>query len=231
MARDRVDRWLLACGVAGPVVFVLTVLVEPIGRQDYSPLRHPVSSIPLGPGGWVQTANFLLTGALLVAFAVGLHRRGGGRWLPVLLAMVGLGLVGAGLAAADPIGGYPLGTPAVPTVRTVHGVLHDLFSTPVFTALPAACFVLGRRLARAGRSRAARWSVLTGVAMLACFVATSVGFAQTPPLAGVAGLLQRLTLVIGLAWAAALALDALRGSAQRREPTGATASRGAENGR
>jgi hypothetical membrane protein len=210
MSRIAVDRFLLACGVAGPAVFVLTMLIEPLGRPGYDPLRHPVSSIPLGPGGGVQTVNFLVTGALVVLLALGLRRRGNGRWLPVLLALVGLGLVGAGLATADPLNGYPPGTPLVPVERTVHGVLHDLTSTPVFTALPAACFVWGRRLARAGRRRAASWAVLAGVAMLACFVLTSLGFQQVAPLAGVAGLLQRTTLVIGLAAMAALAVDALR---------------------
>jgi hypothetical protein len=207
------DRSLLACGVAGPVVFVLTMLVEGFGRPGYDPFRHPVSSVPLGPGGGTQTVNFLVTGVLVALFALGLHRRGSGRWLAVLLALVGLGLVGAGLAAADPFGGYPPGTPPVPVARTTHGVLHDVASTPVFTALPAACFVWGRRLARGGRSRAGAWSVLAGVALVVCFVLTSIGFQQVPPLAGVAGLLQRTTLVIGMASIAALALDALRTTA------------------
>ena len=47
--------------------------------------------------------------------------------------------------------------------------------------------------------------------LLACFVLTSVGFAQVPGLVDVAGLLQRLTLGIGFAWLTAYALLCVRG--------------------
>jgi hypothetical protein len=57
---------------------------------------------------------------------------------------VGLGLIGAGVFTSDPINGYPPGTP-VPAPRTLPGILHDQFSTPVFTALPAACLLMARR--------------------------------------------------------------------------------------
>jgi hypothetical protein len=51
-------RGLLRCGQAAGPVFVVAFLLEGARREDYLPLRHPVSSLALGPRGWVQTANF-----------------------------------------------------------------------------------------------------------------------------------------------------------------------------
>ncbi|WP_279581414.1 DUF998 domain-containing protein [Fodinicola feengrottensis] len=109
--------------------------------------------------------------------------------------------------ATDPISGYPPGTAPITAVRTVHGVLHDLCSTPVFTALPAACFVVAYRI---GKRFWVVYSIASGVASLACFVLTSLGFQQNPAFVSVGGLLQRLTIAIGFVWMSALAVHLLR---------------------
>ena len=144
-------RALLTCGmVAGPL-FVGAFTLEGARRPDYDPRRHPVSSLSLGRSGWTQKLNFLATGALTIAFATGLRSQ--------LLSAVGAGLVGAGVFDCDPIGGYPPGTPDLPAERTVHGVLHDLASTPVFVALPIACAVEARRFAADGDEHTAVFRV------------------------------------------------------------------------
>jgi hypothetical protein len=214
----RLTRRLLACGLIGPVLFIVTFLVEGATRDAYSPLRHPVSSLSLGGSGWTQIANFLLAGLLLVAFALGIRRRGLGTSAPVLMALVGIGLIGAGIFAADPISGYPPGTAPAALERTTHGVLHDLFSTPVFTALPAACLVLARRFARHHSRGWANYSVATAVGFLACFVLSSLAFRQNPALVSFGGLFQRLALIIGLCWVAAVAAH-LQRSLRPGEPT------------
>jgi hypothetical protein len=192
--------------VAGPVLFVVSFLVQGAVRPGYDPLRHPVSSLALGhPSGGVQSVTFVLTGLLVTGYAVASGRSGAGRWTPILLAAVGIGLVGAGVFPTDPINGYPPGSPE-PGPRTTAGQLHDLFSTPVFTALPAAALVLGARFARAGERSWARYSRLTAVPFWLCFVLSSVGFSGVPALVATGGLWQRLSLVIGLAWVAATAL-------------------------
>ena len=60
-------RGLLRCGLAAGPAFVAAFLVEGAVRDDYRPLRHPVSSLALGPRGWIQTGNFAVTGALFLA--------------------------------------------------------------------------------------------------------------------------------------------------------------------
>lgn len=213
-AAPRLERVLIACGVVGPVLFVVSFLVQGAVRPHYDPLRHPVSSLAIGEAGRLQSATFVVTGGLLLAFAVGLRgaaRPGGGFWAPVLIGLVALGLIGAGLFTTDPISGYPPGTPMVP-VPTPHGVLHDVFSTPVFTAFPAACFVLGRRFA-VGRSPGwAGYAIASGAVMVVAFVLTSMGFGQNAVLMPVGGLLQRVTLVAGFALLVATAVHLLRGT-------------------
>jgi hypothetical protein len=64
----------LRCGlVAGPA-FVIVFSADGATRPGYRPLRHPVSSLSLGPRGWVQVTNFAVTGALYLAAAAGLAR-------------------------------------------------------------------------------------------------------------------------------------------------------------
>ncbi|WP_232663084.1 DUF998 domain-containing protein [Pseudonocardia sp. TRM90224] len=200
-------RALHWCGVVGPVLFVVVFLVEGLLRPGYDPLRHPVSSLAIGPGGWVQSVSFLVTGALLVASAVGLRRDG--IVVPVLVAVVGAGLIGAGLWTCDPINGYPPGTPPAPP-RTTSGHLHDGFSALLFLGVPVACLVHAFRSLQRGAKRVAWCSAGTAVAFFAFFVLAGMGFAQSPTLMPYGGLMQRAALVVGFAWLAALALAQLR---------------------
>jgi Protein of unknown function (DUF998) len=44
-----VMRALFVCGVVAGPLFVLVFLIEGAMTPDYDPLRHPVSSLALGP--------------------------------------------------------------------------------------------------------------------------------------------------------------------------------------
>jgi len=44
------DRILMGCGVAAEPVFITTFPAPGAIRADYHPMRHPVSSVALGPG-------------------------------------------------------------------------------------------------------------------------------------------------------------------------------------
>jgi hypothetical membrane protein len=204
-------RLLLASGAVGPLLFIVVFLVEGATRPDYNPLRHFVSSLSLGDRGWVQIASFVICGTLVTCFAVGLRRAlvagRGATWGPILLAIFGLGLVGAGVFPTDPLLGYP---PGAPTATTAHGALHMLFSLFVFACLAAACLVLSRRFAgdRAWRGWAA-YSFVTGILVAALFVATDV-VSLSPDPSAPAGLVQRVTIVLGWIWVALLALKLTR---------------------
>jgi len=199
---------MFVCGmIAGPL-FVVAFLIEGATRPDYDPLRHPVSSLALGPFGWTQTVNFIVAGLLTLAFAIGLARLPGARQKAgaVLVGIWAVGLVGAGAFVTDAISGYLPGTPAIPEEVTTTGALHDLFSVPGFFALGTACFVL----ATGGGWRWAVYSVLSGVALLITFFVSGVGFEQTEGVVDVAGLWQRVSVTIGWVWLTLLAMRSLR---------------------
>jgi hypothetical protein len=215
-------RLLLGCGIVGPLLFMTMFLVEGATRADYSPLRHPVSSLSIGELGWMQIANFIITGALLIAFALGVQRAlRPATWGPLLLGLVGIGLIGSGIFVTDPLNGYSPGTVLVPTTRTTHGVLHDLFGIPVFLGLPITCAVFGRLFRRLGQPGWASYSILSGVTMFVVFIPARAGFSQRA-LADLAGLFQRLSLMVGLTWIVLLAIYVMQTTTQggeRIQPT------------
>jgi hypothetical membrane protein len=211
--RSLVLRILLFCGVIGPLLFIVVFLIEGATRTNYDPLRQPVSSLSIGNYGWIQAANFIITGLLVIPFAIGLrfvlHPGRGSLWGCLLIGLVGIGLTGAGFFTTDPMNGYPPGTPLVPAVSTLHGTLHNLFSLPVFVCLPIACFLFGSRFARLGERRWVIYSVLAGLAMLVTFVLAGMGFQQSPGFTEFAGVFQRLSIIIGFTWITLLAVHYL----------------------
>src|SRR6185503_2729774 len=102
----HLTRSLLGYGViVGPIYMVVSV-AQALTRQGFDLGRHQWSLLENGDLGWIQIANFLLSGAMLVAFAVGLRRRLapgiGSRWAPRLTAVFGVCLMAAGVFTADP---------------------------------------------------------------------------------------------------------------------------------
>lgn len=203
-------RLLLACGVLAGPFFTLAWLAAGFTRANYDALRHPISSLAIGESGWTQIASFLITGALLLALALGMKRAlqllNEPTRVPFLIAIIGIGLVGAGIFVTDPINGYPLGTPDLPLQYSRAGRLHRLFSALVFIGLPAACFMFARFFAKRGQRTWAVYSRATGITFLMMFVVTTLGFVQVGGVARFAGLFQRVTLTIGFVWLTLLAL-------------------------
>ena len=99
-------KTLLACGVIAGPLFVVAFLVEGATRAHYDPLRHPVSSLAFGDSGWTQRASFLITGLLMLAFAIGLQHAlrplRGPIWGPLLVGTCAVGLLSA-RASSSPI--------------------------------------------------------------------------------------------------------------------------------
>jgi hypothetical membrane protein len=201
--RDK-TKWLLTAGVIGPVFFVTVFLIEGWTREGYDPMRHFVSTLSLSDQGWQQIANFLVTGILFLATAVGLRRAmrdgPGSRWGPILIGAAGSGVFLAGVFVTDPAMSYPPGSPpGLPTTSSWHGTIHDLVSMVVFLGLPIATFVVARRFRGEG-SRWALYSVGTGVAMLTGTVLMFTVFQD------VVGLFQRIVVILGFGWVAQLCL-------------------------
>ncbi len=177
---QRVTRALLGYGIVAGPFYVAVSLTQAALREGFDLTRHPWSLLANGPAGWIQIANLILTGLMVTAAAVGYSRalRGGigRRWVPILLATYGISLIGAGVFRADPMDGFPVGTPAGPPVfPTLSALLHLVFGGVGFLAMIIATFVLARRFRHEGRHRRAVASIVTGVAFLAAFVGIASG--------------------------------------------------------
>ena len=209
------SKHLLQAAVAAGPLFIGAALVQGALRPGYDPMRHPVSSLAIGRGGWVQRLNFLVTGVLYLAGSAGLapSSRGGGSPQtsagPILVSTVGLGLIGAAVFTTDPISGYPPGSPPTQDPLSLQARLHNLASTPVFLCLPAAAAVYAHAFYRSGNRG---WMVLSlgaALAQLGTFVLAGAGFAQQPAFVAHAGLAQRVSLASGFGWLTAIAGRAL----------------------
>lgn len=64
---------LLACGAIAGLLFTVAWIVEGATRANYDSLRHPISSLSIGEFGWTQAATSIVTGLLMLAFALGLR--------------------------------------------------------------------------------------------------------------------------------------------------------------
>jgi hypothetical protein len=160
-------RALPACAaVAGPL-FVTAGLIQALTRPGFSLTRDALSLLDDGSLGWIQAANFIVTGLLLIAAAAGLRRAmpagTGSRWAPRLLIVAGAGLIGGGIFHPDPSGGYPPGTPPnASAISSWHGVLHEVSGSAAFIALIMYCLVLARRYRSAGQRGMAACSLAAG---------------------------------------------------------------------
>jgi len=141
-------RALLWAGVVGPIAFIAVFLVEGATRRGYDPVRHFVSLLSLGEGGWVQSLNFAVGGVAVTAFGLGLRRvwraTGRSRRVPQLVMVVGLALIASAVFSADPALGYPPGTSGgIPRDASLHGGLHYLAAVVVFLGLATAILLSG----------------------------------------------------------------------------------------
>jgi hypothetical membrane protein len=145
-------RVLLRCGVVAGPLFLAVVFAQALTRDRFDLSRHPISLLSLGELGWIQIANFVVTGALYVACAVGmrrvLHPGRGGTWGPLLVGGLGVGLILAGVFVADAGAGFPPGAPAgAPERLSWHGFGHTVGFVVANLGMVVGCLVFARRFA------------------------------------------------------------------------------------
>jgi Protein of unknown function (DUF998) len=164
-------RRLLACGVVAGPLFLVVALAQAFTREGFDLRRHPISLLSLGELGWIQIANFVISGLLYLAFAAGLARvlrpGPGGTWGPRLVGALGVGLVMGGMFLTDAGAGFPPGAPAGPPERVSwHGMVHNLAPILAFNAMIVGCLVLARRFAALRQRGWAAAGAGTAVAVL-----------------------------------------------------------------
>jgi hypothetical membrane protein len=201
-----VAPWLVRsgwAGIIGPILFTVTFLAQEAFRVgEYSPMRETVSALEAGPNGWVQQLNFVVFGALTMAFAVGLH---GG------LQRAKLGVVGPALFFVSGIGGmlaavFPLREDAAGVTYDPGG--HFAVGMTFFASSAVALVVVSFRLAKDPAWRGlAFYARAAGIALLLSNpVMVVLVVPDDAPLHDWAGLAQRI-LVLGVLFPARIALS------------------------
>jgi len=200
----RLGAW---AGMAGSALFVATFLVEGWLRPGYDAFGMFVSALSFGPRGWIQIANFIFLGAMLLLFARGVAAEfpygKASRAGPVLLAIVAACYLLSGPFVMD-----PAITP--PAQMSLHGKLHQLFGALVFSLSPISIFVFLRRFRADPRWQPfATFTLVCGLISVCAVVLLAVLPAAPPAPPNQfnpwEGLIQRAAIVANLVWLFAFA--------------------------
>jgi hypothetical membrane protein len=194
-------RSLLRCGVVAGPFYLAVSLIQAFVRDGFDLARHPLSLLANGPGGWVQTANFVLTGLMVLAAAVGFRRLLGPKSRAVAWFLGGFGgaMIVAAMFPADPLDGFPPGTPeGFPTSISTSGLVHFIAGALGFIFLAVSCLFAARAMSRRNVSTLARLSLLCGLAVVLGFFSGMV----FPP--GILGIW--FAVLVGWAWLGVMSL-------------------------
>lgn len=197
-----VTRSLLGYGVLVGPFYLAVALIQAFLRDGFDLMRHALSLLANGPGGWVQTANFVLSGLMVLAAAVGFKRVLGpkSRAASWFLGAFGASMIVAAVFPADPVDGFPVGTPeGFPTSISTTGLVHFAAGTLGFTSLAISCFFAALAMSRWNAPSLARLSFLSGLAVVLGFFG---GFAFSG--AGTLGIW--FAVLVGWAWLAVMSL-------------------------
>jgi hypothetical membrane protein len=207
-ARGRaVTKSLLGWGVVAGPFYLVVGLAQALLVPGFDLSRHALSLLLLGPLGWIQAANLVLSGLMVLAAAVGFGRlmpRRANVWAAVFLGLYGVSLFAAAIFPPDPMGGFPVGGTDA-TTASMSGVLHLVAGAIGFVSLALAAIIVGAWLRREGRRGVAITSWIAAAVIVLGFMG-GAALATVP--VGIA--LLWLAVVVGWAWLAIASLTAYR---------------------
>lgn len=194
----------LTCGVAGTLLFPITYLIAGAARPGYDPWQQAISTLSLGPGGWLQRANFVMCGVSVIWLASVFRKilRGGpcATWYPRVRVIEGFALIMIGVFSTDPTPGYPPGS--LRTSTSLQGAIHLAFTILVVNMMALGLFVVSRRFWKDPNFPG--WMAFSIISGLLTFVfMTAFGFSNATH-SGYPGLYERLATNTDTVWGAAL---------------------------
>ncbi|MBS1528847.1 MAG: DUF998 domain-containing protein, partial [Bacteroidetes bacterium] len=150
--RSRLHTFLLCCGIIGSALFAIVNFSFSAVSPDYDVARQSIGELALGEYGWIQSANFMVTGVFLCAFAIGLRKElvsgTGAAIIPVLQIVLGLIMLSLGV--------FP-----------VHAI-HRVLLLVLFASIMLNFFVFSRRFA--ADQRWAHWAAYTNITAIVLLI-------------------------------------------------------------
>lgn len=175
-----VTRSLLGWGVVAGPFYVIVGVTLALTRPGFDIGVHALSLLTLGEYGWMQRANLILSGLMVLAAAYGVLRtirNGRGLAIGTLVGIYGLGLVLSAIFPPDPVAGFPPGS-AGGSVST-NGILHLMFGAIGFVCLAVAAFAYSRWASVRGEAGQSRLGLACAIVIVVGFIGGAV-LAQSP---------------------------------------------------
>jgi hypothetical protein len=145
---------------------------------------------------------------MVIAAAVGIARVPGPRARAVswFLGAFGASMIVAAAFRADPVDGFPPGTPeGLPTSISSTGMVHFAAGALGFVSLAVACLLAARAMSRRNERALARLSLGSGLVVLLGFFGGPLKGSHASPVLGI-----WIAVVAGWAWLAILSLRLYR---------------------
>lgn len=179
----------LTIGVAGTALFPIIYIVEGTTRPGYDVWRQTISSLSIGPGGWIQQLNFALCGVSVLwsAFVWRKILAGGvcATWYPIIRGIEGLGLLAIAVSTQDP--------------------LHTAFLLVIANAMCSGLFVIARRFWKQPFwSGWVTFSVACGLWLMVIMPIFGIALNTHSAFTGYAGLFERLATNADTVWSLVL---------------------------
>jgi hypothetical membrane protein len=177
--------------LAGPALFILTAFIFGLVKPNYKPLRNTISELALGRYGFIQTANFVVSGLFIALLGVALAFQGTHTYGSVAVVIMGTVLFLSAIFPTDPIetNGF-----------TTVGKIHNTVFLVGMLAILSAQFVTGF---------GSMGSAL-GVFSLACGILAVIGLvAMVKTQHTHQGLFQRVLVLTVMVWISGFALSVL----------------------
>ena len=187
---------LSALGIAGPITFVLGIIIAGTQYDGYSHISQEISQL----GGvdsqypWIQNLNFYLLSLTVIGFTFGLHKAiDGGRGSIIGIVLIALlGFSAAGLNSVFPCDSLCEGI-------TAAGKLHLITGVGGVLAMAIGLTVVSRRMAKSLEWKTySRYTLAAGILGFVLFFA--IGVTKGIEDAEVDGLMQRIFISNYLIW-------------------------------
>lgn len=191
-------------GLVAPILFAVIFTLDGLLAPGYSAYDEAISYLDLGASGWIQRANFIVFGLLLMTFAIGyaqvMRPVLGRSWVYAITAFLALSNVGWIMA-----GVFVPNTYLAPQ-NSGHALLHQIASIVVFLPFAMASLIQGIKLIATRKWRLyGMYCLLVGVIQAIFPIGTTVYFIHPEVVGNVnspgSGLFNRVALLIGpLTW-------------------------------
>ncbi len=202
---NKISKLLALGGLAGPVLFTFTTIINGFNRPGYDHLNQFISE--LGATGTTHAnlmnfLGFLPSGILVTCFGISLFLLLPNRWISkigtVLIFVFGIGMFLAGIFSCDE--GCPL-------QGSLESTIHDRISAIAFISVIIGTITLGFSFLKTNfLKKYGAFAIISGF-MAALFLALMLNSFDTKIFTG---LWQRLLLVAIFSWMAAVGLYLFR---------------------